>query len=41
VEKLGDGNAFSKGLNWMKAANDKLKQAKRYLKSDCKVISIG
>jgi hypothetical protein len=41
VEKLGDSYACSKGLSWTKATNDKLKQAKRYLKSDYKVMPIG
>jgi hypothetical protein len=36
VEKLGDEHG--KGLTWAKQQNEKLKQSKRYLKSDYKVI---
>ncbi len=35
VEKLGD--EYGKGLTWAKQQNEKLKQSKRYLKSDYKV----
>lgn len=40
VLKLGDSYSSSKGLGWTKASTDKLKQAKRYLKSDFKVINV-
>lgn len=41
VLKLGDNyGARSRGLNWSKSMTEKLKQAKRYLKSDYKVIRV-
>ena len=36
VEKLGD--IYGKGLTWAKDQNEKLKNAKRYLKTDYKVL---
>ena len=36
IEKLGD-NPHGKGLSWAKDQSEKLKMAKRYLKSDSKV----
>ena len=36
VEKLGD--IHGKGLTWAKDQNEKLKNAKRYLKTDYKVL---